>query len=230
MDLTDRAERDRGRGLHERDLGRRLDHAAGVDERLAGDDRPIEAAHLADVVDDEMAGRVLDRERLTGGQVGAGLGDQLEGALVFVPGTDIGGDRQALLDGGYFEERRDDDGLAGGRDQRCGRAFRAPPADAGEILERRAGLDEAGGDLPVAHQRLELGHADLAFCGGDRLRFRGSLRAFVHGLRRRYVRPAREQCARDGRAEEESTVERCHPASVSRVASRPPCRRGPSRS
>ena len=32
----------------------------------------VEAGHLAHVVDDEMARRLLDRERLPGGQVGAG--------------------------------------------------------------------------------------------------------------------------------------------------------------
>ena len=90
MHMADRVDRDGGRRLHERDLGRRLDHAAGVDERLAGDDRAIEAGHLAHVVDDEVPGRVLDGERLPCGQAGAGPGDELEGALVLVPGADVG--------------------------------------------------------------------------------------------------------------------------------------------
>ena len=74
------------------------------------------------------------------------LGDQREGTLVLVPGPDVGLDLQGFLDRGHFEERRDDDGLPGGRNQRGGGALGAPPADAGEVFERRAGFDEDCGD------------------------------------------------------------------------------------
>ena len=92
--VADRVDRDVVRCLHERELGRRLDHAAGVDERLAGDDLAAEAGHRAHVVDDEEARGPLDRERCpAAGYALHRIGNERERTLVLVPGPDVGLDR-----------------------------------------------------------------------------------------------------------------------------------------
>ena len=159
--MTDGVDGDVGGGLHEGQLGWRLDHAAGVDDVLAGNNLAVEAGKFLDVVDDEVASRVLDGKRAVGGTAQR-LGDDLEGALVFVPGADVGLDLQGFLDGGNLEKWRDDERLAFGGDQGSRGALGAPPADAGEVFEGGAGFDEDCGDLLTLQERLNFSNASCA--------------------------------------------------------------------
>ena len=108
------------------------------------------------VIDDEIARRRLDGERAWRPAMAHRAGQERERALVLMPGPNVGIDLQCLLDGRLLEERRDDDGLAFGRDQRRGGALRAPPANAGEVFQGGARFDQEGGDFLLLHQRLQL--------------------------------------------------------------------------
>ncbi len=208
--VPDRVNGDVVRRLHQRDLGRGLDRAAGVDERLAGDDLAVEARHPAHVVHDEEARAPLDRDRAARTAGAHRIRDQRERALVLVPGPHVGLDPQRLFDGGHLEERRDDDGLALRRDQRRGGALGAPPADPGEVFERGTRFDQHGGDLVALHQRLELRDARRMFRGRDGLRVRregaefagrclGSPRTGTGGQGRARGGHAKKVAPRDGR-------------------------------
>ena len=77
---------------------------------------------------------------------------------------------QRFRDRRHFEEGRHHDRLAARRYQRRRRSLRAPPADAGEVLERRTGLDEERGDLVPLHERLQFRDARGTLGGRDRRR------------------------------------------------------------
>ena len=94
-----------------------------ADDRIGADD--VHAGKIAlETIDDEEAVRLLDPDRFAGdAALAKEAGDQLQRVLVFVPGPDLGRDRQRLLDRWTFEEWRDDDRVAMRRDYRRGQAL-----------------------------------------------------------------------------------------------------------
>ncbi len=88
--------RDVRRPLHQRDLGRRFDDAAGAHDTgvVAGfDTQPAQA------VDGEEADRLLDADRTgTGAARAQPVGDSRGRVFMFVPGTHVGGDAKRLAD------------------------------------------------------------------------------------------------------------------------------------
>ncbi|CAM5504530.1 hypothetical protein RLIN73S_06210 [Rhodanobacter lindaniclasticus] len=67
-----------------------------------------------------------------------------------------------------FERRRDEHRIARLGQQHAGGALADPPADAGEIFQRRTATHEDGVHLVLGHQSLRLAQAAFAFGVGDR--------------------------------------------------------------
>ena len=59
--------------------------------------------------------------------------DQVERTFVLVPGAHVIAESHALANRRFLEIGRDKSDVTLGRNDRAGKSFRAPPADAGEI-------------------------------------------------------------------------------------------------
>ena len=127
--VAQRREHDVVGRLHQRELGRRLDHPAAADDRVGADDAHAGQLLLQAVEDEEAVG-LLEPDRLAGdAALAQEVGDQLQRLLILVPGADLGRDRQAFGDRRLLEEGRDDDRVAVRRDDR--RRSAAPSATIG---------------------------------------------------------------------------------------------------
>ena len=148
--------------LHERELGGRLHHAATAHHGRAVAD--IHARHGApQAVHREESHGFLDGDRARHFAIAQDAGDGEQRILVLVPDAHFGGNLQALAHRGFFEVRRDDGDLALARQHGGGEPLAAPPVHAGEIDQRRAGLDEQRTDAQPAHERARLVDAREVF-------------------------------------------------------------------
>jgi hypothetical protein len=159
------------RGLHEGDLGARLDHPAGADDAAV-------SARL-----DAMRAQPVEREEANGlfhaNRSGAGpvrfqpVRQERRRALMLVPHADVRGDLQRLADRRLLELGRDDHRRAFGRNQRRGQPFAPPPLHTGEIDERASRLHEQCLEACRSQQPLRLGNALRPLGGADGRRQRG---------------------------------------------------------
>ena len=165
---------------------RRLDHPAAANDRVGADDRAGPAAACCSR--SRMKKRSVS-SKPTGLRRDAALaeevGDELQRLLILVPGADLGRDRQALGDRRPLEEGRDDDRVAVRRDDRGGQPLRAPPLDAGEIVEARPGFDDASRRCRSrASARCALAIRCSRSARRDRRRDRDRLQRFAGGRAR----------------------------------------------
>ena len=162
--------------LHEGEFGGSLDGAAAEgDWRCAGCCE--RGAGVGDAVGEDELGALLDADA-AGGDAGffEGLGEELVGVLVFVPGVDLGDGGggecggfgfHALADATFFEDGADDEGCAFGGEGPCEEALRLAPAEAGEVVERGAGGDDDGVDAVLVHEGAGSVEALFALGEGD---------------------------------------------------------------
>lgn len=96
-------------------------------------------------------------------------GDELRGTLVFLPDAHVEGIAHEFTHAGFFKGGRNEERLAGAQDDQGQEAFTGPPANAGEIVERRAGAEQDGVEVWVegGHQFLRVKQAAVEFVGGD---------------------------------------------------------------
>ena len=101
------------------------------------------------------------------------LGQQAVGVLVFVPGEDFGLPTfrdltQLLGHAGFFKDRADDVGIAGGGEDPGEKALGLTGVDACEVGERRAAGDAESGDAAIGHEGAGFVGAGLALgeCNG----------------------------------------------------------------
>jgi hypothetical protein len=145
----------------------RLEHAATARNRFAGYD--VEVGHrLLDTIDNKVSYGFFDSD-LTSLQavVFQHTGDKRERVLVFVPGANVITERHALANGRFLEIRRDDCEFAFGRNDYTGESLGSPPADTGEIDERRSGLDDERVDSGSLHELLRSRDSRFALTDGD---------------------------------------------------------------
>jgi hypothetical protein len=117
--------------------------------------RPLDARRTPSTMNQRVVASTASGP-LGGAAVAQRLRDQRVRALVLVPRPDVAAGRERLAHRRLLERGRDDDRFAVGGNDRRGGALGAPPADAAEILERRAGFDEQRADLRLAQQPLQL--------------------------------------------------------------------------
>ena len=181
MRVADRRDRDVRRRLHQRDLGRRLDHPAAAHDRVGVAHR--EPRQLLPCSRSTMKKRLVSSIPI-GAAVSLRSRSQsatsLQRLLMLVPGADFGGDAEAFGDRRLFEEGRDDDRIADRRDERRGQPFGPAPSHPGEIIEARARLDQDRAEAFALHQRARLGEAGEALGRGDRRRQRRRVCAMRH--------------------------------------------------
>ena len=100
-----------------------------------------------------------------------GRGDELGGALVFLPDADFDGELELLVGAALLESRRDKDWLTDARDYEGEEPFAQAPVDSGEVVERSAGTEDERVDLwiELPHEFLRVGKACLDLFGSDRV-------------------------------------------------------------
>jgi hypothetical protein len=168
MHVSVRGHRDIVGYLHERDLCRRLEHAATARDGFTGNNLEVGGC-LLHAIDNEVTNGFFDSDlALLQAAVFQDTGDKRERIIVFVPGANVIAERHALANRGFLEIRRDDRELAFGRNDDTGEAFGSPPADTGEIHEGRPGLDDERVDAGGLHELLCF--RDARFTLGDRNR------------------------------------------------------------
>ena len=194
MHVTQRGDGHVVRGLHERELGGRFDHAASANQGITRHDI-VGARGLAHAVDNEEPhGRLHGDMACTHTAVAQPLHDRRERAVRFVPGPHVAADQQGLAHRGLLEGRRHDEHVAACGNDGGGGALGAAPANAGEVLERCAGLDQQRADLALLHECLHLGDARAPLGRRYRMRIAGDRLE----LRRRARLPRRRPRRRAG--------------------------------
>ena len=107
--------------------------------------------------------------RLAGAQAPIGKRARRDacGALVFLPNAHFHRKLKLFPQPPFFESWHDQDGLASFRDEQPEQAFAEAPADAGEVIKRRARRDEQDIErgLTFRHALLRLRHAGAKFFG-----------------------------------------------------------------
>jgi hypothetical protein len=166
---AERLDRDVAGLLHQRQLGRALDHAAA-----GGDDFAINevgtGAFLLHAAEDEEAQPFFHGHPAGGGTaVLQDAGDLAIGAFVFLPDANLGVLGDQLAGPFFFKSGTHPCRLALGGDHAYERPLAVTPADAGVIEHARATLEEQRADLAIGHQLLGALNAGGALAGRDRL-------------------------------------------------------------
>jgi hypothetical protein len=132
---------------------------------------------VGDAVGEGELSALFDAD-LAGGDacVFEGFGEEGVGAVVLIPGVDLG-DRglrecgglgfHTLADAAFFEDRADDEGAAFDRENPGKEALGLSPGEAGEVVERGAGADDEGVDLILGEEFAGALDAVFALFEGD---------------------------------------------------------------
>ena len=173
MDVAVGGDRDVRGSLHQRELGGRLDHPLGAHHRIGADDLYV-GQLLPQPVEDEVAVRLLEADR----RAPATPRSFRKSATSF---SGSSSSCQTRTSAGIFRlsstEGFSKKGVTmigsplDGNDRRR-QPLRAPPLDAGEIVEARARLDDERADAVLLHQRAGLGNPLQPFLAADRRRDR----------------------------------------------------------
>ena len=182
--------------LHQRQLGRALDHAAAGRDHFRVDELG-RRRFLLHAVEDEEAQPLFDADAAAGGAaIPEDAGDLPVGAFVFLPHAHFGALRHQLARAFFLEARRHPRQLALRRNHAHERPLAEAPAHAGEIEHARSAFEHDRADLVRRHQLLRLLHARRPLFFRDRLHVRrhrlegrkGRMRAAGRGGRRLRLR------------------------------------------
>src|SRR2546427_11663394 len=109
---------------------------------------------------DATGAEAATRERLSG---------EFCWAFVFLPDADFSREAKLFAEAALFKRGTDEKRLAGARQKQREEPFARPPADASEVVKRRAGGDEERVELgrKIRHELLGARKAGLEFVVGD---------------------------------------------------------------
>lgn len=89
-----------------------------------------------------------------GGKSGS---DELCGTFVFLPNMNIEGKAKGFTHAGFFKGGADENGIARTREDESEEPFAETPANASEVIERRAGADDDGVKVGLHFRHAMLG-------------------------------------------------------------------------
>ena len=154
---------------HEFEFMRRFARAASDGDGIGGDKFESWRGGAKMIV--EREGKSLVDADAAGAKaaIGERSGNELGGALVFLPDADFDGKAELFAGAAFFEGGRDKDWFAGARKDEGEEAFGEPPVDASEVVEGSAGAEDKGVEfgIELRHPLLGVDQAPVKFFGSD---------------------------------------------------------------